>query len=62
MRTHRRRVDKGNIAHASEDYKEDFMVSEDRKEFDLAELKVENASYPASNKYCSVDDGSGELE
>ena len=25
MRTHQRRVDKDNIAHASEDYKEDFM-------------------------------------
>lgn len=31
-------------------------------EIDLAELRVENASYPASNKYCDVDDDTGELE
>lgn len=41
------------------------QVKELRKEvdeIDLAELKVENASYPASNKYCDVDDDTGELE
>ena len=41
------------------------QVKELRKEvnkIDLAELKVENTSYPASNKYCDVDDDAGELE
>lgn len=41
------------------------QVKELRKEvdeIDLAELKVENASYPASNKYCNVGDDTGELE
>lgn len=41
------------------------QVKELRKEvnkIDLAELKVENTSYPAFNKYCDVDDDAGELE
>ena len=41
------------------------QVKELRKEvnkIDLAELKVENTSYPASNHYGDVDDDAGELE
>ena len=41
------------------------QVKELRKEvekIDLDELKVENTSYPASNKYCNVDDDAGELD